>query len=223
MTCQKCVKRVTELLTPHFTDVRVALDSGTLTVTAHEPVSAQDINTLLEATSYRVRPASKATLLSAHGKVFLPLIIMTLLVILFTAAHTWWQGFSFHTVMQYFMAGYFFLFGGLKVYAWRGFIASYRRYDALAAYSLWYAALYPFLEIVLGVLYYFAVFPIAVNLFVFLLFMQKAESVYRAVQQGTTSTCACLGGAFSVPLTRVTVFEDVLMALMAFVMLCMYL
>ncbi len=219
MTCNECVARVEELLAPHFKRVKVRLYPGTLTLFTKETPTPREINELLRDTPYRVRQANKRMVFFSYVKLFSPLILVTLLVTLFTLAHVWWHGFSIHTVMQYFMAGYFLFFGGLKVYSWRGFVASYRKYDALAGLSLWYAAAYPFLELLLCVLFYLNLWPIAVSLFVFLLFIQKAESVYQALKSGTITTCACLGTAFTVPLTRVTLFEDIFMAVMALMML----
>jgi len=60
-------------------------------------------------------------------------------------------------------------------------------------------------------------------LFVFLLMLEKAESVYTKLQEPEVVTCACLGGWFRIPVTRVTLGEDILMALMALTMLFMVL
>ena len=148
-------------------------------------------------------------------KRFLPLIGMSLLTILFALGHTWWLSGDSHVFMQYLMAGYFLIFGALKVSNWPAFVHSYSKYDWVAARSSVYAWCYPALEIMLGVFYYLALWPLWLNLFVLVLMLQKAVSVYAAIRAKKISKCACLGGWFSIPITYVTVFEDALMAAMA--------
>jgi len=146
---------------------------------------------------------------------FLPLIAISLITILFSVVHTWWLSGDSYVFMQYLMAGYFLIFGALKISNWPAFVRSYRKYDWLAAHSSTYSWAYPALEIILGVLYYLALWPFFVNLFVLVLMLEKAISVYMAIITKKISKCACLGGWFSIPITYVTVFEDILMASMA--------
>jgi len=148
-------------------------------------------------------------------KRFLPLITISLLTVCFALAHTWWLSGDSQIFMQYLMSGYFLIFGALKVSNWSAFVRSYRKYDWLAAQSSVYAWAYPAMEIILGVLYYLALWPLFVNLFVLVLMLEKAASVYTAIKARKISKCACLGGWFSIPITYVTVVEDLLMAGMA--------
>ena len=45
--------------------------------------------------------------------------------------------------------------------------------------------------------------------------------VTKELAQGRKITCACLGAVFKIPMTYVTLLEDVLMAVMALIMLAM--
>lgn len=144
---------------------------------------------------------------------------ISLLTILFAAAHTWWLSGDIHTFMQYLMAGYFLIFGALKVSNWSSFVQSYKKYDWLASRSSTYAWFYPALEIILGILYYLALSQLLLNVFVLMLMLEKGVSVYNAIKANRISKCACLGGWFAIPITYVTVFEDFVMAGMALWML----
>jgi hypothetical protein len=155
-------------------------------------------------------------------KRFLPLIFISLLVMLFAAGHTLWLPGGIGIFMQYLMAGYFLIFGLLKITNWTGFVQSYQRYDWLAGSNRFYALAYPGLEVALGVMYYLDLFLVWLNVFVFFLMLEKGLSVYRSIRAKKISTCACLGGRFSIPITYVTVFEDILMAGMALWMLLHY-
>ena len=218
MTCGKCVARVQESLeSAGFKRVSVTLSPPRLTVESDTPVHAREINDALSGTSYKAYEIVHEMHVGVMQRLahFLPLIVMFALVISFTAVHGWWYDFSLHTLMQYFMAGYFLLFGALKVARWRGFVESYRAYDDLAKRSRFYAWAYPALEIAFGLYYYFIALWWPVDALVALLMAQKAYSTARAVSRGEVVQCACLGSFFAIPVTRVTVFEDALMAAMA--------
>ncbi|MFT5832040.1 MAG: hypothetical protein ACI9SY_000421 [Candidatus Paceibacteria bacterium] len=153
---------------------------------------------------------------------FLPLIFITLLVLSFAGTHLLWLQGDFYTFMKYFMAGYFLIFGLLKVSNWSAFTESYKKYDWAASRSNIYAYTYPGLEVLLGIAYYIDVFPVLLNIFVFILMIEKGLSVYMSIQAKKISKCACLGGWFSIPITHITVFEDLLMAAMALFMLLLH-
>jgi hypothetical protein len=155
-------------------------------------------------------------------KRFLPLLSITFIVVLFAASHTWFLTWDWQVFMQYFMAGYFLLFGALKVSNWSAFVRSYRKYDWLAARSKTYSWLYPALEVLLGFAYYFDIWPFWLNLFVLALMTEKGISVFLAIKAKRISKCACLGGWFAIPITYVTVFEDFMMAAMAALMLALH-
>lgn len=220
MTCQKCVKGVRERIkaVSGVTDVVVVLDPGRATVTG-TAITADKLNGALADTSYRAYDLSAKTNLVAYLRFYRPLLIMSGIVLVFALAHVAAYGWSDHVFMQYLMAGYFIFFGALKVVGWSGFVASYRQYDDLAKRSRLYARLYPLLEVSIGMTYYIGVLWLPFDIFVGLLMTQKAFSTWRIVRQGAIVQCACLGSFFSIPVTRVTVFEDLLMAVMAFYMI----
>ena len=88
-------------------------------------------------------------------------------------------------------------------------------YDLLAARVKAYGWVYPFLEIGLG-LAYLAV-PSEANLHLATLGLMAFSSlgVIWAVTRGEKVKCACMGTAFNLPMTTVTIVEDLGMAAMA--------
>ena len=116
--------------------------------------------------------------------------------------------------------GYFFLvFGALKVIRIHGFVEAYQMYDVLAKRSKVYAYLYPFLELSFGVAYLFAWQVVVVSAVVVPVMLIGALGVYRKLKAGEEIPCACLGTVFKVPMTWVTLGEDLLMAGMAAIIL----
>jgi len=221
MSCMGCVKSLEKILLSETTlkQVTVRLNPPELEIVAPILTTASALNQLLVESKFTVQEKKWHHSITASIRRFLPLLTMTLLVVIFTGVHVWYYGWSFHTVMQFMMAGYFLLFGALKVANWQKFVVSYRAYDDLAKRSAVYAQTYPALEVAIGVLYYVGVVWWPLHLLVGLLMTQKAYSTWRVVRSGNVVQCACLGGFFAIPITRVTVFEDILMAAMAFYMM----
>ena len=83
----------------------------------------------------------------------------------------------------------------------------------------WYGLVYPFIEVGLGVAYLLKFHLFYVNLITFFLMSIGALGVGIALHRGERLMCACLGAVFKVPMTYVTLVEDLLMAVMALYML----
>jgi len=116
--------------------------------------------------------------------------------------------------------GYFFLvFGALKVMRIHGFVEAYQMYDVLAKRSKVYAYLYPFLELGFGLSYLLMWQVEAVSVVVVVVMLIGAYGVYLKLKEHEEIPCACLGTVFKVPMTWVTLGEDLLMAGMALMIL----
>lgn len=126
------------------------------------------------------------------------------------------------TFMNFMMLsmGYFFLvFGLFKTANIDGFANIFSKYDLWARKSKIYAKSFPFIEVVIGLLYLFSVGGIARDFITFVLMSVSALGVYETLSFDERPECACLGGVIKYPLTWVTFFEKFLMALMALYML----
>jgi hypothetical protein len=152
-------------------------------------------------------------------KDFLPLIIILGIVIGFTLVRQWISGWNVQSAMNDFMAGFFLLFGGFKILNLHGFAEAYSMYDIIAKRSTVYAYAYPFIEISLGIAYLLRLYPTPVNVITLVVMLVSSIGVAQELAQRKTITCACLGAVFKIPMTYVTLLEDVLMAAMALIML----
>jgi hypothetical protein len=153
-------------------------------------------------------------------KDYLPLIGMFILVIICTVARRFWLH-DWHSmeIMQDGMGFFFILFGTLKVYNWHGFVEAYRSYDILAKQSITYAYVYPIIELMLGTAYLARWNPPVTNMLTLILMLIGALGVAQAMLNKQTIECACLGDLFRIPLTWISLVEDLLMALMALALL----
>lgn len=121
--------------------------------------------------------------------------------------------------MQLFMGFFFTIFGAFKAAQPKGFAMAFREYDILAMRSKTYGYVYPFIELLLGVMYLWGFYLLYTNIFTLFLMGFGAYGVWKKLQKNEEVPCACLGVVFKIPMTYVTLGEDLLMALMAFLMI----
>ena len=125
-------------------------------------------------------------------------------------------------MMRLFMGFFFLLFGFFKTLDWKAFISAYAEYDIIAAKSKMYAAIYPVIELTLAVLYLGNFYPFYANLATVVVMGVGAIGVIKAVYGKQKIRCACLGTVVKLPMTTVTIIEDVGMGLMAVIMLIFF-
>lgn len=154
---------------------------------------------------------------------FAPLIIIFCVIIATTFGLQWYRSFSFIGALSDFMAAFFLIFGFFKIINWPQFVQAYREYDLLAQKSIAYAYAYPLIEIGLGILYLFRLFPVFTNVVTLIIMCISSLGVLVALRKNDKIVCACLGAVFKLPMTYVSLLEDLLMAVMALVMLVIHL
>lgn len=151
-------------------------------------------------------------------KNFLPLIFIFFTILLFCFVRQLYTP-GMHTFMYDFMGAFFIVFGCFKAANLRGFVSAYTMYDLLAQKSTVYAYAYPFIEVVLGVLYLARWYLVFTNIVTICIMLVGIVSVLRALRVHEQIMCACLGVVFKIPMTYVTLLEDVIMFVMAVWML----
>ncbi|GMU19267.1 MAG: hypothetical protein AMXMBFR12_04590 [Candidatus Babeliales bacterium] len=154
-------------------------------------------------------------------KDFIPLISIISLIILFTAFRQYYSGFSWQGAMLDFMAGFFLVFGTFKLINLTEFAQAYSMYDIVARSIPAYAYLYPFIEIGLGLCYLFRYQLLVANIITLILMIIGSIGVFLALRKKEILMCACMGALFKIPMTYVTLAEDLIMGLMALTMIIM--
>lgn len=148
-----------------------------------------------------------------------PLFVVIIVVIVFTFLWAFlFKLTSWNDYARIFMGGFFLIFSSFKLVDIRGFATAYQTYDLLAKRSRAYALSYPFIEFFLG-LAFLASFQLkAVSLVTFLLMGFSAIGVLIALSSHRKFLCACLGTKLKLPMTQITLAEDLLMSGMALLM-----
>jgi hypothetical protein len=146
-----------------------------------------------------------------------PLFIIVGLIALASIASAWdiQSGIAWLNAMYNFMAGFFLVFSGFKLLDVKGFAEGYSQYDLLAKHWHGYGLLYPFIELALGLGYILIPTSIALNMITVVLMVFSAAGVSIKIAKKEKFQCACLGTFIDVPLTYITIIEDIGMAIMA--------
>ncbi|MGN6543853.1 MAG: heavy-metal-associated domain-containing protein [Aureliella sp.] len=145
-----------------------------------------------------------------------PLLLVVAYIVGLTLYTQYVSGqFHWHEAMRLFM-GYFFLaFAFFKLLDVSKFADAFATYDVVAKRSRLYGLTYPWLEAALGIAFLFNVLPLLTSSVTFLIMTVGLVGVVGAVRKKQTIQCACLGTAFNLPMSVVTVIENSVMALMA--------
>ncbi|MBS1577531.1 MAG: cation transporter [Bacteroidetes bacterium] len=122
------------------------------------------------------------------------------------------KGFDWMLWMRHFMAGFFFVFSFFKLMNLRGFAEGYSSYDIVAEKFPAWGFIYPFVELALGIAYLTNISPIGTNSAAFLVMGISSIGVIKSLLRKSSFQCACLGTIIKLPLSKVTLFEDLLMA-----------
>ena len=214
MTCGSCVAKIEHALdgSSGVEHVHVDLQQGTVMVSGGAALSREALESAIRSAGFGVEGSP-----AVQASSFTPLLVAVSLIGLGSLASGGADGF-----MAKFMGGFFLVFGGLKLLDLGGFAAAYAKYDLLAARLPAYGWVYPIVEVALGLAYLATPEWMGLHAITFLLMTFSALGVIRALRRGEQLTCACMGTAFNLPMTTVTIVEDLGMAAMAGAMLVQY-
>lgn len=228
MTCGSCVARVkNELLKLgdiEETNVQLQSPQATITMSKHIniPVLQQAVSkagnffigeTGSHAEEMKVEENTKNTSYFPIFLIFGYITGISVLVQLVRGSFSWVQW------MGNFMAGFFLVFSFFKLMNLRGFAEGYRTYDIVAKRFPVWGFIYPFVELALAFAFIIAPEAIGTNIVTFIVMGVSCIGVIQSLIKKTPFMCACLGTIIKLPLSKVTLAEDLLMMAMSGVMI----
>ena len=211
---------------PGVQSVQIDLEnaSGTLSITEQVPlIKLQDA--LAKSGHYTIsNPEELVHESHEETKSFLATYKPLFLIVAFVAGVGVMVQFPFETWsstlwMQHFMAGFFIVFSFFKLLNIKGFADSYAMYDVIAGKFKAWGYIYPFVELLLGVAYLISWNLIVTNITTVIVLGISSIGVIRSNLNKEKIKCACLGDVFNLPMSTVTVIEDLTMVAMALIML----
>lgn len=229
ITCASCVTKVRTLLEkiPGVTAVALDVDGQAYISMDRHIATATLQDALKELPAYRLSETSVAmpqvgpeaapvSFWSTYKPILLVFVYIlgtTAMLEVFAGSVDWMRW------MRHFMAGFFLVFSFFKLLDIQAFAGAYRSYDIVAGRWPAWGYAYPFIELGLGLLFLLDLYPLATNALTFLVMGIGAVGVIRSLRLKRRLQCACLGAVFNLPMSNLTLFEDVLMVAMAGIML----
>jgi hypothetical protein len=150
-----------------------------------------------------------------------PLFSLVLISLLAGVAIAVPQGFDPRWAMHGFMGVFLVVFALLKIFDLEGFKDGFAMYDLAARRVSAWGYVYPFVELGLGLAYLAHLAPAATYLATIAVFGFGVIGVVSALRRGLDIACPCMGNVLSVPLSTVTLTEDLAMIAMAAALLAM--
>lgn len=231
MRCQSCVSKIQSALArvDGVDDVRVSLDPPSAEIQSEQLLSHDTIaNVISQAGDYLLvadHAGERGDIVNQNPtrswiQVYQPLLIVVGFilsgsVLLAFKSGQWGAG----SLMSDFMGLFFVGFAFFKLLDLPAFATAYQSYDLVAARLRVYGFVYPFVELGLGVCYLLRIAPFATNVITLVLMLIGSAGVGISLYYQRKIQCACLGTVFDLPMTTVTLVENMSMALMALWML----
>jgi len=243
--CGACVNKVTQALAPLAAGVEVSLqpmqvilteatadfqalkvaveNAGKYVLMPHsEPVQlsnmAPDQSVQAQKAPSETDENSASSWLATYSPLLLILAYILGASLLVQIGMDGMAGVTTADTMRYFMAGFFLVFSFFKLLDIGAFANAYSAYDLLASRWHGWGRMYPFVELALGMAYLADFNPLLTHWITIIVMGFSAIGVIRAVASKTQIQCACLGAVFKLPMSTVTIVEDVGMVAMAAVM-----
>ena len=217
MTCNGCRSKVEKVLAELLPNVTVTLEPPRAVTSA--TVGADQLNAALEmAGNYRASPVGDESPFAKTSWIstYYPLLLVMALIAVVPLATG-----SFMGWMMGFMAGFYIVFGAFKLLDVPAFARSYAQYDNVAKYFPAWGYAYPFVELALGFGFLFWLDMRVLSWIALALSLVGAVGVIKANRSKQKIECACLGTVFKLPMSVVTIIENLGMAAMATWMLLM--
>lgn len=224
MTCSSCKSTVESILSkiPDVQHIYINLENGEAKIDMSNHI---DISTFQSALAkypkYTIQEKNiptkptvveKISGLQTYKPLFLIFIFITVISCI-TAFTT--NGFMYMLAMNYFMAAFFIVFSFFKFLDIKAFAESYAMYDFLAKKWHLYGFIYPFIELALGLAYLTQFQLFITNIITIVVMAFSSIGVIKSVMQKRKIRCACLGAVFNLPMSTITIVEDLLMIVMA--------
>jgi len=230
MTCNGCVAKVkSELLKhPDVLSADLTLEPQQAVIQMSRHVQTAELQKIVSSTGhYTLSEQSNGHSVSynqmeekswfeTYKPILLIFAFITIVSVSSSYQHSTIQWMAF---MNTFMAGFFLVFSFFKFLDLKGFATSYAMYDIVAKKIPAYGFIYPFLELGLGTAYLIGFNPAFTNWTTIVIMGISSVGVIESVVNKKKIQCACLGAVFNLPMSTVTIIEDLLMVGMAAAML----
>ena len=223
MTCNGCKSTVESKLSSldGVYDVQVDLTNNEAIIFSKNPISFSLISDSLPS-KYNVISngdiQNNEIIKSSKIKQLKPLFIIFGYISI-TSILLNFKDWNLTNAMLDFMGLFYIIFSFFKILDIKGFSTSFKMYDPLAKKITIYGYIYPFIEILLGVMFLTRIEVNIALLTTILILGITCAGVTQTLLNKRSINCACLGTTLKLPMTEATFIENVIMIIMAIVLL----
>ena len=223
MTCNGCRSTVENKLSSldGIDNVQVDLTNGEAIIYSKNPISFSLISNSLPS-KYKVISKGDAKdneiIKSSKIKQLKPLFII-LGYISVTSILLNFRNWNSTYAMLDFMGLFYIIFSFFKILDIKGFSTSFKMYDPIAKKITTYGYIYPFIEILLGLMFLTRVEVNIALLITIIILGITSVGVTQTLLNKRKINCACLGTTLKLPMTEATFIENAIMIIMAIVLL----
>ena len=225
MTCLGCADTIQTRLRKEsdVISAEVSFENKELLLDAKVPVDNEYIDSIISNLgNYNVK-SQNANLLSKfleHLSSKKPILLaLTIVIVSSLSIQTPFQNFDLDNWFITYMGLFFMLFSFLKLLNIKGFSLTFSRYDLLGKNIPGFAISYPFLEFCLGVAFLTNSLLIAANLATLIFMISQSIGVGNVLRKKEIIQCACLGSSINLPVSYLTLIENLAMVSMSSYML----
>ena len=224
MTCEGCKSSVKDKLgsLDGVDSVQVDLARGEAVIYSNNPISFSLIKetlppkySLINDEDFNLDTHSDVTVKVSKIKQLKPLFII-LGYIFITSILLNYKDWNSTNAMLDFMGLFYIIFSFFKILDIKGFSMSFRMYDPIAKQVPIYGYIYPFIEVLLGMMFLIR-FEINIALILTIIVLGITTiGITKVLVNKRSIKCACLGTTLNLPMTEATFIENALMMIMAF-------
>ena len=223
MTCNGCRSTVENKLSSldGVDNAQVNLTNGEAIVYSKNPISFSLISNSLPSKYKVIRnipDQDNEIIKSSKIKQLKPLFII-LGYISLTSILLNFKNWNSTNAMLDFMGLFYIIFSFFKILDIKGFSTSFKMYDPLAKKITIYGYIYPFIEILLGLMFLTRIEVNIALLITIIILGITSAGVTRTLLNKRKINCACLGTTLKLPMTEATFIENAIMIIMAIVLL----
>jgi len=144
-------------------------------------------------------------------KDYLPVFYVYIFSFLITLNLTFYYTLVLRTSLLYFLGIFSIIFAILKIINLKGFVESFVEYDFISKKVIFYAYVFPFLELIFGITFVLLYENIILTAVCIIFYLLNLISVILALFKKKKFVCACLGGLFNIPLSYISLLENITM------------
>lgn len=227
MTCDSCEAKVKSsfLKLPDVLEAEVSKESASAIIKMQKHIGLSDLQEALggKDAKYQISASAHSEVAKQAKSVFETykpvLLLLGYITIIAGIAGFTGNAISGMVFMRIFMGGFFLSFSFFKLINLKGFAESYAMYDVVAKQMPAWGYIYAFIELALGLAFATDFNPLLTNSATLIVMGVSIIGVLQSVLNKKKIQCACLGAVFNLPMSTLTIIEDLLMIVMSIAML----